>query len=99
MLVRLLGNLEIVAEGRSLSLGGPRQQTVLAMLALSVNSMTSVDLLIEAVWGDQPPPTARGQIQVCISTLRKVFAGAGHPEAIRTCGPGYLLELTPDEVD
>ncbi|MEU7907663.1 helix-turn-helix domain-containing protein, partial [Actinoplanes sp. NPDC049118] len=69
------------------------------MLALNVNSMTSVDQLVEALWGESPPSTARGQIQSRVWRLRKVFAGAGHPEAIRTCGPGYLLELTPDEVD
>ncbi len=99
MTLRLLGPLDLAVGGRSLHLGGPRQQIVLAMLSLNVNSVTSVDQLIEAVWRDDPPPTVRGQIQVCISGLRKLFAEAGYPDAIRTRVPGYALELGASEVD
>ena len=99
MALRLLGPLELVVGGRSLHLGGPRQQVVLAMLSLNVNSVTSVDQLIEAVWQEDPPTTARGQIQVCISSLRKLFAEAGRPDAITTRGPGYELQLGPNDVD
>ncbi|WP_322750107.1 MULTISPECIES: BTAD domain-containing putative transcriptional regulator [unclassified Frankia] len=99
MALRLLGPLDLAVGGRSLHLGGPRQQIVLAMLSLNVNSVTSIDQLIEAVWQEDPPPTARGQIQVCISGLRKLFAEAGFPDAIRTRVPGYVLELGANEVD
>lgn len=97
--LRLLGPIELVAGGRTFDVGGPRQRTVLAMLALSLGRVTSIDGLIAAVWGDDPPETARGQIQVCISGLRKVLAEAGHPDAIRTVPPGYRLELGAGEVD
>lgn len=99
MALRLLGPLELVADGRSLDLGGPRQQVILALLGLNVNSVTSIDHLIEAVWGENPPPTARGQVQVCISGIRKLFARAGSPHAIRTLSPGYALELDESQVD
>lgn len=69
------------------------------MLGLNVERVTSMDMIIEAVWRDEPPETARGQVQVCISGLRKVFAEAGHPEAIRTVAPGYRLELGIEHVD
>jgi DNA-binding SARP family transcriptional activator len=99
LVLRLLGPIELVAGGRSIDIGGPRQRTVLAMLGLNVERVTSMDGLIAAVWGDDPPETARGQVQVCISGLRKVFAEAGHPKAIRTVSPGYRLELGTDDVD
>jgi DNA-binding SARP family transcriptional activator len=97
--LRLLGPIEVVAGGRSLDVGGPRQRTVLAMLGLNVERVTSFDALIAAVWGDDPPETARGQIQVCISGLRKLLAEAGHPESIRTVSPGYRLELGAEDID
>ncbi|MGB3444804.1 MAG: BTAD domain-containing putative transcriptional regulator [Actinophytocola sp.] len=99
MALRLLGPIEFVADGRPLDIGGPRQRTVLAVLGLNVERVTSMDGIITAVWGDDPPETARGQVQVCISGLRKVFAEAGHPAAIRTVAPGYRLELGREHVD
>lgn len=69
------------------------------MLALNVGRVTSIDGLIAAVWGEDPPETARGQVQVCISGLRKVLAEAGRHESIKTVPPGYRLELDPDDVD
>ncbi|WP_433501502.1 AfsR/SARP family transcriptional regulator [Sphaerimonospora sp. CA-214678] len=72
---------------------------VLAMLGLNVNSVTSMDQLIEAVWGEYPPLTARGQVQVCISEIRKLLTRAGYPRAVRTLNPGYVLELGEADLD
>jgi DNA-binding SARP family transcriptional activator/tetratricopeptide (TPR) repeat protein len=69
------------------------------MLALNANRVTPVERLIDAVWSSSPPPTVRSQIQICISALRKLFADAGAPWAIRTRTPGYLLEIPLTEVD
>jgi DNA-binding SARP family transcriptional activator len=99
LVLRLLGPVELVADGRPLDTGGPRQRTILAMLGLNIARVTSIDGLIAAVWHDDPPETARGQVQVCISGLRKVLAEAGHPDAIRTVAPGYRLELGAEHVD
>lgn len=99
MILRLLGPIALVTDGHALDLGGPRQRVALAMLGLNVNRVTSVERLIDAVWGNSPPPTARSQIQVCVSALRKQFAKAGRPEAIRTRAPGYLLDLDAADVD
>ncbi|HEV8559938.1 MAG TPA: BTAD domain-containing putative transcriptional regulator [Actinophytocola sp.] len=99
MELRLLGPPELVAGGRPLDLGGPRKRVVLCTLALNANRVTSVDELVDAVWGESPPTTPRVQIQIAISALRKLFADARKPDAIRTQPPGYLLELTPGELD
>ncbi|HEX4704059.1 MAG TPA: BTAD domain-containing putative transcriptional regulator [Pseudonocardiaceae bacterium] len=97
--LRLLGPVELVDGPRSLDLGGPRQRIVLSMLGLNANRVVSVEQLIDAVWDTSPPCTARGQIQICISALRKLFSDAGHPDAITTRPPGYLLEIARDELD
>ncbi len=99
MELRLLGPLELVADGRVVDLGGPRQRIVLSMLALNANRVTPVEQLLDAVWGEAPPSTARGQVQIAISALRKLFADAGRPTAIRTQAPGYLLQVAAGELD
>lgn len=99
MLVRVLGPLEVVEAGRPLRIGGPREHVVLATLALRANRVVSVDQLMDAVWGDLSPSTARGQVQGCISVLRKLFADAGRPEAITTRPSGYLLTVPDEELD
>ncbi|MBB5873469.1 DNA-binding SARP family transcriptional activator [Allocatelliglobosispora scoriae] len=97
--LRILGPLELVAGSRSFKIGGPREHIVLATLAQKVNRITSVEQLMDAVWGDHPPSTARAQIQGCISGLRKLFGDAGMPDAIKTRSSGYLLSLADDELD
>lgn len=97
--LRILGPFELVADDRLWKIGGPRDQVVLAMLALRANHVVSVDQLIDAVWRDDPPPTARGQIQTSISTLRRLLGDAGMPDTIRTRSSGYVLELTEDDLD
>lgn len=99
MMIRLLGPLDMPHCHQTFQFGGPRQQTVLAMLALNVGQVTSTNQLIKAVWGEAPPSTARAQVQACISALRKVFARAGRPDAIQTRGPGYTLALDGRIVD
>jgi DNA-binding SARP family transcriptional activator/tetratricopeptide (TPR) repeat protein len=99
MRLKLLGPLELAVDRRSLDIGGPRQRIILSMLGLNANRVTPVEQLIDAVWDTSPPSTARAQIQICISALRKLFGDAGHPEVIRTYPPGYLLEISASELD
>ncbi len=97
--LRLLGPLELSVDGRERALGGARQQVVLAMLALNANRITPVEHLIDAVWNAAPPTTARAQIQICVSGLRRVLADAGDRVRIETRTPGYLLEIPENDLD
>ncbi|WP_428963088.1 AfsR/SARP family transcriptional regulator [Micromonospora fluostatini] len=97
--LRLLGPVELINGDRSLNLGGARQRIVLAVLGLNINRVVPVGQLIDAVWGNDPPTTARSQIQICISALRRLFEDAGRPQAISTRPPGYLLQLDTTDVD
>src|SRR3954447_7845146 len=89
--LRILGPLEIVAGGEPVKIGGPRERIVLAMLALRAHRVTSVEQLVDAVWGEVPPSTARGQIQGCISGLRRVLDDAGLANAIQTRAGGLAV--------
>ena len=97
--LRLLGPLEFSVDGVELDLGGSRQRVVLAMLALNANRVTTVEQLIDAVWSDAPPTTARAQIQICVSGLRKVLTDSVVTANIRTRPPGYMLEISKEDLD
>jgi DNA-binding SARP family transcriptional activator len=61
---RLLGPLEVLEHDRPLALGGGRQRSLLAVLLLHANEVVSNDRLIDALWGQTPPPTAAKTVQV-----------------------------------
>ena len=97
--IRILGPLSATAGGQPIALGGRRTQIILAVLALESNRVVPRDRLIKAVWDDDPPATARSQLQICVSTLRRAFGVAGVENAIVTAAPGYSLCVGPGQLD
>jgi DNA-binding SARP family transcriptional activator len=96
---RILGPIEVInTSGHSKVVGG-RQQAVLAALLLRANQVVSMDRLAEAVWEDDPPSTARAQIQFCISALRRTFVRWRLRVYIETQNPGYRIRLDPGQLD
>jgi DNA-binding SARP family transcriptional activator/tetratricopeptide (TPR) repeat protein len=90
---QILGPVELLdAQGR---LGGPKQRTVLALLLLNANRVVSEQRFVSVVWGDEPPPSVRGQLQMYVSQLRKLI---GAPVIVRR-PPGYLIRVAPGELD
>jgi YVTN family beta-propeller protein len=92
---RILGPLEVVEQGRPLGLGGPRQRGLLAILLLRRGEAVSSDRLIDELWGERPPATAAKTLQGYVSHLRKALGNG----VLVTRGGGYLLDVTPDQVD
>src|SRR5690242_7108747 len=92
---RLLGPLEVAVDGDPVSLGGQKQRALLATLLLEPNRIVSGDRLIDAVWGEFPPETARNTVQVYISQLRKRLPAG----ALATVPPGYRLVVDPATID
>ncbi len=96
---RLLGPLELSAGDRSMTISASRARVVLAMLLLERNRILPIHRLLTAVWEDDPPPTCKGQIQICISALRRQLAELGLPAVIETCSPGYRLNVEDRWID
>jgi predicted ATPase/DNA-binding SARP family transcriptional activator len=91
----LLGPLSVTHDGAPIGLGGQKRRALLAVLLLDANQVVSRDRLIDALWGEDPPDTARNTIQVYVSQLRKLL-----PEGVlETAAPGYRLTIEPDSVD
>jgi DNA-binding SARP family transcriptional activator len=93
---RILGPLEAVERGRALTLGGPRQRALLALLLTRANEVVSTDRLIDELWGSEAPSAAANTLQYHISRLRKTLAPS---DAIVTQEPGYRIRIGPDELD
>jgi DNA-binding SARP family transcriptional activator/DNA-binding CsgD family transcriptional regulator/tetratricopeptide (TPR) repeat protein len=89
MLVRLLGPVDVVADGAPQLVNGLRRKAVLAVLALHCGEIVSSDRLAEAVWGGEPPAGPLSTIQRHVSYLRQVL---GSRELIVARPPGYLLD-------
>lgn len=96
---RALGPLEVLRDGALVDIGGPRQQIVLALLLLEAGRVVAIDRLVDAVWGTDPPATARSQIQICVSSLRRLLAVDQEKSSIATRRPGYVLTLGEDRLD
>src|SRR3954451_2593561 len=92
---RILGPLEVSNETGPLLLGGQKQRAVLAMLLLEPGRIVSVDRLIDALWGEQPPRTATTSLQNFVSQLRKTLGA----DVLETKAPGYRLRIRPGELD
>lgn len=88
----VLGPLQATVADAPVPLGGPRERALLAALLVEHGRVVSVDGLTQALWGDHPPATARRQVAIGVSRLRKAFAAAGAGAGvIATRAPGYLV--------
>ncbi len=80
--------------GLCIDLGTRKQRILLATLLCHANTVMRVDQLIEAVWEDAPPRTARKNLQAYISSLRKIVQNGITHHAY-----GYVLHATAEELD
>ena len=92
---RILGPLEVVADGASLRLGGPKQRATLAILLLSANRVVPVERLADDLYAGAAPVTAVTQVQRQVSELRKLV----REPVIETRAPGYTIHVSPEQLD
>jgi predicted ATPase/DNA-binding SARP family transcriptional activator len=100
---RVLGPLEVWRDGQQLAVRGGKPRALLAMLLLHAGEAVSTDRLIDALWGERPPPTAANALQAHVSALRRAFEpdrrNTGADGVLITRTPGYLLRIAGDEFD
>ncbi|MFI6261208.1 BTAD domain-containing putative transcriptional regulator [Micromonospora sp. NPDC051006] len=94
----ILGPLRVGGGDATVTAG--RDRTVLAMLLLRSGRIVPVEELVDAVWEERPPATARAQLQTCVSRLRRRFVQLDvPPQTIVTDPVGYAVRIGPDELD
>ncbi|MFC8538550.1 BTAD domain-containing putative transcriptional regulator [Streptomyces sp. NPDC057249] len=95
----MLGPLQVRGKDGPLRVPPGRQEVILAALLLEANRVVSTHYLVDLIWEDNPPETARTQVQICVSRLRKLLAGADSTVSISTRPPGYVLHVDTGDVD
>lgn len=96
---QLLGPLQVRGKAGPLRVPPGRQEVILAALLLEANRVVGTNYLVDLIWEDNPPETARTQVQICVSRLRKLLAGADSTVSITTRPPGYVLHVDTGDVD
>ncbi len=92
--LRLLGPFELLVDGAPVRLGR-RPRAVLVALVLRRNETVSTESLIESVWDEAPPPSAKSVLHVYVSQLRRLLP----PGRLLTEQSGYRLVVDPAELD
>ena len=92
---RILGPLEVELNGRAVPLGR-RERALLAVLLLNAGDVVPVESLIDGVWGQVPPGSAKHMVHEYVSRLRHAL---GDPARIETRVPGYRVLCGEGELD
>lgn len=100
---RVLGSLEVRQRNRRIDIPKGNTLNMLAALLLNANSLVPGDMLIERMWGDRPPRTARAVLQNSVSRLRSLTGSTRGapvmPIPIVTGPGGYTLRVQPGALD
>jgi DNA-binding SARP family transcriptional activator len=94
--IHLLGPIRLTIDGQDVQLGGPRQQALLALLALRPGRPWTPDELIEELWTGEPTSGAETTLRSYVSRLRRAL---GEAASIERGNGGYILHVTPAAVD
>ncbi|MFI6558990.1 AfsR/SARP family transcriptional regulator [Streptomyces sp. NPDC050534] len=99
----LSGPVEVLVREAPIDLGPPQRRAVLAALAVDTGRPVSVEVLIDRIWGADPPEGARRALYAHIARIRRLAerlddGGDGRLPVLRRSG-GYQLDLDPDRVD
>jgi predicted ATPase/DNA-binding SARP family transcriptional activator len=100
---RILGPLEVVEGERRVLVSGSRERALLAVLLIHAGEVVSAERLIDELWGSDLPANPSNALQVVVSRVRRALqtprASAEDGERLVTRKPGYVLVVTPDELD
>jgi DNA-binding SARP family transcriptional activator/Tfp pilus assembly protein PilF len=94
----LLGPLSVERDGYPIPIPVGRQRALLAALLLNRGRVVPANQLIEALWGSDPPPSARPSLHNYVKRLRKALGDTAHSR-IQTHPGGYAISAAADELD
>src|SRR5690242_13999916 len=95
----LLGPLLVCTASRAeirVSVG--KQRALLAVLPLHPDRVVSADLLVEALWGGEPPPSAVAAMRNYVKRLRTALNDADH-DLNSTVPSGYVIRVAQGGLD
>jgi DNA-binding SARP family transcriptional activator len=95
MRVRVLGPLLVTRNGAEVGPFPPGERVVLGLLALACGAPVRREALVDALWGEESPPSAVAILQTYVSRLRSRL----EPDVLERASGGYLLRVTEEELD
>jgi DNA-binding SARP family transcriptional activator len=96
---RVLGSLQVCADGVEVTPSAPKLRGVLAFLVFRHNQVIPVTTLIDELWGEDPPRSALSTLQTYMYKLRKLLDEAGGGDMLVTKPTGYLAAIPPEGID
>ncbi|CAM3698419.1 AfsR/SARP family transcriptional regulator [Kibdelosporangium persicum] len=97
--IGVLGELHVRVGGREMRIAGRKQQLLLTALALSSGAVVTVEELIDRLWDDNPPPSARSTLRGHVKRLRRLLRVPGGQPVVETANGGYRLRVDPEAID
>ena len=99
--VRLLGPLELWADGTPVPLPGGKPRALLAAMLISRNRVVPADSLADAIWDGDVPASFLATMQVHVSALRRALRPLSDPGLLTviTQSPGYRVVVDEALVD
>jgi DNA-binding SARP family transcriptional activator/tetratricopeptide (TPR) repeat protein len=98
--IAILGPVEIIGPRGVVGLPGTRPRLVLAALALNLGARVGTDSLVDLLWADLPPPSARKNLHTYVWSVRAAMARAdADPACLTGVSDGYRLCLDDDQCD
>ncbi|MGI5454252.1 AfsR/SARP family transcriptional regulator [Streptomyces sp. CA-249302] len=93
---RILGSAQALRpDGTPVPVGGARLRALLTVLALRAGRTVPAGVLVDEVWGADPPADASGALQALVGRLRRALGA----DAIASAEGGYRLAAAPDDID
>jgi YVTN family beta-propeller protein len=96
---RILGALEVVVGGERRPVPGEKLQALLARLLIERNRPVPAERLIDALWGEEPPATARQGLHAHVARLRRLLADGHNASPLDNDVSGYILRVEDEQVD
>ena len=97
--IRVFGTVGVDEATGPLSIGGPRQRRLLALLALRAGSVVDIDWLAEYLWDDEDRPEVTApSLRTYVSRLRSAFPTSARAWIV-TEPEGYRLAAPPQAVE
>lgn len=93
----LLGPLLVRRSGDPVAVNAGKHRALLAALLVDANRAVPVEVLVDRVWGDDPPANTQGALQSHVTRLRRLLGGA--PGPITTQPDGYAITVADDAID
>ncbi|QLJ00715.1 winged helix-turn-helix domain-containing protein [Streptomyces sp. NEAU-sy36] len=93
---RLLGPTQAFRpDGTAVPVGGARLRALLSVLALRAGRTVPSGVLVDEVWGADPPADAAGALQALVGRLRRALGA----DAVASAEGGYRLAAAAEDVD